>query len=153
MNPQTAFALGEAFRHQSQEGGEFYEGQQGMDFRRLAEQAMSWYGRGMKLNPWDSRNFAGYGWCLDWLDRPAESGPYFNEAEALDPNNYFNLDLIGLHYMQTGDYAAARPWFERSLRLQWQDNSIAQSYLVLANARLLEAATNEISARLLAAPQ
>ncbi len=148
MNAQTAFALGEACRHQSQEGGEVYEGQPGMDYRKLAEQAMSWFARGMKLNPWDSRSFAGYGWCLDWLDRQAESDPYFAKAEELDPNNYFNLNNIGLHYLQTGDFAAARPWFERSLRLQWQDNPIAQNCLDLANARLLEAATNDLSARL-----
>ena len=148
MNAQTAFALGDALRHQSQEGGEFYQGQEGMDYRKLAEQGMSWFGRGMKLNPWDSRNFAGYGWCLDWLDHTGESGPYFNKAEALDPNNYFNLNNIGLHYVQTGDFAAARPWFERSLRLQWKDNPIAQNYLIIANERMQEAATNEISAQI-----
>lgn len=147
-NAQTAFALGEAFRHQSQEGGEYYEGQEGMDYRKLAQQAMNWFDRGMKLNPWDSRNFAGYGWCLDWLDRSAESGPYFDQAEALDPNNYFNLNSIGLHYLQTGDFAAARPWFERSLRLQWLDNPVAENFLALANARLLEAATNDVRTQL-----
>ena len=152
-NAQTAFALGEAFRHQSQEGGEFYEGQQGIDYRKLGELAMTWFDRGMKLNPWDSRNFSGYGWCLDWLERSAEAGAYFDKAEALDPNNYFNLNNIGLHYVQTGDYAAARPWFERSLRLKWQDNPIAVNYLALANARLMEAATNEISLRVTSSPQ
>jgi Flp pilus assembly protein TadD len=153
MNAQTTFALGDALRHQSQEGGESYQGQEGMDYRKLAEQAMTWFSRGMKLNPWDSRNFAGYGWCLDWLDRAGESGPYFNKAEALDPNNYFNLNNIGQHYMETGDFAAARPWFERSLRLQWHDNPIARSYLAIANERMQEAATNEISAQILFPPR
>ncbi|HEV2392323.1 MAG TPA: O-antigen ligase family protein [Verrucomicrobiae bacterium] len=148
MNPETALSIGEAFRRESQEGGEFYQGQQGANYRTLAEQAMTWYQRGMKLNPWDSRNYSGYGWCLDWLDRQAESAPYFSQAEELDPNNYFNLNNIGLHYIQAGDFAAAKPWFERSLRLEWHDNPIAQNYLQIANMRLLDAATNELSARL-----
>lgn len=141
-NPETAFAIGEAYRHQSQEGGEFYAGQEGTDYRQLATNAMSWFTLGMKLNAWDSRNYAGYGWCLDWLDRSAESGPYFVRAEQLDPNNYFNLNQIALHYVQLGDYAAAIPWFQRSLRLEWENNAVAQSYLKVARERLMEGATN-----------
>jgi len=58
------------------------------------------------------------------------------------------MNNIGMHYMELGDYAAARSWFERSLRLETQDPFIARSYLEVVNRRLLEAATNEISARL-----
>ncbi len=148
MNPDTAYKIGEACRRQSQEGGDYYAGQQGANYRRLAEQAMEWFQRGMKLNPWDSRNYSGYGWCLDWLDRQGESAPYFSKAEELDPNSYFNLNSIGLHYVQLGDFAAAKPWFERSLHLEWDDNPIARNYLAIADLRLREAATNEISSKL-----
>src|SRR5208337_3616399 len=102
-----------------------YEGQAGVNYRQLAEQAMEWFDRSSRLNPWDSRPWAGYGWCLDWLDRQSQSGPYFSRAEELDPNNYYNLNNIGLHYVRLGDYAAARPWFERSWRLSSQDKPIA----------------------------
>jgi O-antigen ligase len=139
-NGDTAYALGEAFRVQSLAGGEHYRDQ--------TAQAMQWFERGMKLNPWDSHSYLGYGSCLDWLERFAESPTYFSRAEELDPNGYFTVAKIGLHYMQTGDYAAARPWFERSRRLQWEKNPIAHNYLELANRRLLEAATNSLSARL-----
>jgi hypothetical protein len=145
-NPQTAYEIGECFRRQSQEGGQHYEGQAGVDYRQLAEQAMDWFRRGMALNRWDSRSWAGYGWCLDWLDQPSES--YFWRAEELDPNNYYNLNNIGLHYVQIQAYAAARPWFERSLRLQPMDNPIAATYASLCLARLEQAATNDIAARL-----
>ena len=148
MNAQTAFALGEALRRQSQEGGQAFAGREGLTYKQLAEQAMEWFRRGMVLNPYDSHSFCGYGWCLDWLDRQAESQTYFARAEELDPNNYYNVNNIGLHFIQLGDFAAARPWFERSLRLDWQDNPIAHSYLQIANTRLLEAATNEISAKI-----
>jgi len=148
MNPQTASRIGEAYRRQSQEGGEYYVGQPKANYRQLATKAMDWFQRGMKLNPWDSRNYSGYGWCLDWLDRKGESAAYFSRAEELDPNSYFNLNCVGLHYVQSGNFAAAKPWFERSLSLEWQDNPVAQNYLAILNARLLEAATNEISAKL-----
>ena len=55
--------------------------------------------------------------CLDWLGRHDEAGPYFSQAEALDPNGYYTVAIVGWHYVQIGDYAAAKPWLERSLRL------------------------------------
>ena len=109
---------------------------------------MEWFGRGLKLNPWDSRGFLGYGWCLDWAGRGNESAPYFDRAEQLDPNNYFTMARIGIHYVESRNYAAAKPWLERSLRLQWEDNPIARDYLQIATSRLMEAATNEISGQL-----
>ena len=148
MNAQTARAIGEACRIQSQEGGGAYEGQEGVDYQQLAQEGLIWFERGMRLNPWDSRNYAGYGWCLDWLDRRDQSGAYFSRAEELDPNNYFNLNMIGLHYVQLGDFAAAKPWFERSIRLEWENNVVAKNYLQIANLRLSEGATNAAGARL-----
>ena len=78
---------------------------------------MQWYARGMKLDPHDGYNYLRYGMCLDWLDKHDEAEPYFNRADALDPNGYYTAANIGWHYVQAGDYAAARPWLERSLRL------------------------------------
>jgi Flp pilus assembly protein TadD len=54
---------------------------------------------------------------------------------------------IGLHYVELGDFAAAKSWFERSLRLEGADNPIAWNYLRIVNNRMLEAATNEINAK------
>jgi O-antigen ligase len=147
-NPETARAIAEALQHRSQEGGESYADED-TNYRRLAKEAMGWFGRAMKLNPWDSRAYAGYGWCLDWLGRSAESGPYFTRAEDVDPNSYALVNDIGRHYVELGDYAAATPWFERSLHLKVQDNPVAWSYLAIARERLMEAATNDISARLM----
>lgn len=153
MNPQTTLSVGEAYRRQSQEGGLSYQGQAGVDYRILAEQAMVWFGKGMGLNPHDSRNYSGYGWCLDWLDRPSEAEGYFDRAEQLDPNNYFNLNNIGMHYVQSGNFAAAKPWFERSLALEWQFNDTARNYLRIIQGRMAEAATNGLSARIWNATQ
>jgi O-antigen ligase len=139
-NSETAYSIGEAYRIQSGEGGQ--------DYRALAQQAMEWFQRTMDLNRWGGYGFLGYGWCLDWLDRSAESQPYFDRAAELDPNGYYTLDYVGLHYVQLQDYAAAKPWFERSLNLQWADNMIAQNYLQIIHRRMLESATNQNSGRL-----
>ena len=45
-------------------------------------------------------------------------------------------DHIGLHYVQLGDFAAAKPWFERSLRLEGQDNAIARNYLQIVQEQV-----------------
>jgi O-antigen ligase len=144
MNPETAYAIGEAYRIQSSEGGDNY--------RELAEQAMEWFGRSIKLNQWGGYGFLRYGWCLDWLGQTVESPRYFERAAQLEPNGYFMTANIGLHYVQLGNFAAAKPWFERSLRLEWKDNAIARNYLQIVNIRLLETATNEISAKLNSLP-
>jgi tetratricopeptide (TPR) repeat protein len=139
-NHETTDAIGEACRVESQDGDPGY--------RELAEEAMEWFGRTMKLDRWDDSSYSRYGWCLDWLGRKGESGPYFNKAMELDPNGYYTVAGLGLHYVETGDYAAAKRCFERSMRLQWPANPIAYTYLQITDNKLREAATNQISARL-----
>ena len=131
-NSETASRLGEAFRVQSWEGG--------LNYAALAQRAMDWYARGMKLNPHDPYLPLRYGMCLDWLDRQAEAAAYFVQAGRLDPNGFFTATHIGWHYVQTGNYAAAREWFERSVRLEWTRNPTAPAYLEIANRKLAEGA-------------
>ena len=135
MNFETAYNIGEAYRVQSFDGGQNYED--------LAKTAMQWYARGMKLNPHDGYNYLRYGMCLDWLEKHDEAGPYFNRADALDPNSYYTAANIGWHYVQAGNYAAARPWLERSLRLRWQQNGAAASYLEITERKLVENASGQ----------
>jgi O-antigen ligase len=144
-NFETAYRLGEAFRRQSQSGGQDYPELAGENYAALAQKAMDWYQRAMKLNRWHAYSWLGYGWCLDWLERKAEATSYFSRAEELDPNGYFTVANIGIHYVEVGDLAAAKLWFERSLRLGGLDNPIAANYLGLVKSRLLEASTNALS--------
>jgi len=134
-NFQTAYAIGECYRMQGWDGGQNYEA--------LLKTAQDWYVRTWKLDRYDAYSPLRYGMCLDKLDRADESGPYFDRATALDPNNYFITANIGWHYVQTGDYAAARPWLQRSLRLEPHGNPIAQSYLALVEKRLIENASGK----------
>jgi O-antigen ligase len=131
MNFETAYNLGEIYRIQSFDGGQNYED--------LAKTAMQWYERGMKLNPHDGYNYLRYGMCLDWLGKHDEAAWYFSRADALDPNGYFMAANIGWHYVQVGDYAAARSWLERSMRLD--GNSIARFYLDTVEHKLVENAS------------
>jgi O-antigen ligase len=135
QNFATTYTIGECYRMQSFDGGDNYE--------PLAKTAMEWFARGMKLNPYDGYNYLSYGMCLDWLDRHDEAGPYFNRADALDPNSYFIAANIGWHFVQAGDYAAARPWLQRSLKLQWKENPTARSYLDLTEQKLYEKASGK----------
>ena len=133
-NFQTAYDLGECFRIQSFDGGENYAG--------LARTAMEWYAAASKLNPHDGYNYLRTGMCLDWLNRPDESEKWFAHAEECDPNGYFLVANIGWHYVQTGDYAMARQWFVRSLKLN-NNNEIARNYLVICDRKLLEKASGK----------
>jgi tetratricopeptide (TPR) repeat protein len=133
MNFETAYNLGEAYRVESFDGGQNYEG--------LAKTAMQWYARGMKLDPHDGYNYLRYGMCLDWLEKHNEAGPYFNRADALDPNGYYTAANVGWHYVQAGNWAAARPWLNRSLRLEGRGNNMARFYLDTVERKLLENAS------------
>jgi tetratricopeptide (TPR) repeat protein len=135
MNFQTAYAIGEALRIQSWEGGD--------DYAELATKAMDWYGRATRLNPYHSSSFMRQGMCLDWLGRFNEGRSCFDRAVQLDPNGYFTTAHMGWHYVQEKDYAAARVWFERSQRLEPHDNTIAETYLQIVNRKLLESAATQ----------
>ena len=133
QNFETAFQIGECYRVQSWEGGD--------DYAELATQAIEWFARASKLNPHDGYSVLWHALCLDWLGRYDEAAPLISRAEELDPNGYYTVAHIGWHYVQAGQYAAARAYFERSIRLQYINNPIAWNYLEICNRRLLEAAT------------
>jgi O-antigen ligase len=134
-NFETAYEIGEAYRIQSFEGGP--------DYVTQAEMAMRWYARATQLDRFDGYNHLRTGMCLDWLDRHAESENFYRKAEALDPNGYFTVANIGWHYIQVGDYAAARECLQRSLRLEWHGNIIGNSYLDWVDQKLIENASGK----------
>ncbi|MGB7746948.1 MAG: O-antigen ligase family protein [Verrucomicrobiia bacterium] len=135
MNFETAYNIGEAYRVQSFDGGQNYTD--------LAKTAIQWYARGMDLDPHDGYNYLRYGMCLDWLEKHDQAGWFFSRADALDPNGYYTAVNIGWHYVQAGNYAAARPWLDRSLRLEWRDNDIAHFYLDTVERKLVEIASGQ----------
>jgi len=133
MNFETAYNIGESYRADSFNGG--------ANYAALAETAMAWYLRARDLDHHDAYSEMRHGMCLDWLERHDEAEKYFRQAETLDPNGYYTVAIIGWHYVQTGDYAAAQPWFERSMRLE--ANEIARSYLDLVRQKLAAQASGK----------
>ncbi|HVY70312.1 MAG TPA: O-antigen ligase family protein [Verrucomicrobiae bacterium] len=135
-NFETTYRLGEAIRATGW-------GQLEKEKQALTE-AMEWYQRGMKLNPWDPYNYLRAGMCLDQLGDHKGAQPMYDRAQELDPEGYFTLAHIGWHYVQLGDYAKAKPWFEKSLKLKIHDgldgNPVAYTYLKIVNERLAEEA-------------
>jgi len=81
------------------------------------------------------------GMCLDWLGRQSEADNWFSRAEACDPNGYYMAANLGWHYVQTGDYAAARQWFVRSLKLGGYNSNTALNYLQICEPKLMEKAS------------
>jgi O-antigen ligase len=139
-NFETARAIGEAYRLQSWQNDD--------DYKEKALAAMKWFRRATELNPYDDSSYLRYGMCLDQIDEHDEAFTYFDRATRMDPNSYFNNAYMGWHYVRTGDYAAAREWLLRSHNLEWQNNPIADTYLKIAQDKMLEAATNTTSLQL-----
>lgn len=134
-NFDTTYNLGETLRLVSFDGADDYEAK--------AQEAMTWFQRGMELNPLEPRHFIGYGMCLDWLGRKTEAEVYFKRALNRDPNSHSTLAYMGWHYFQSGEYATAKTWFERSLSLynnHRNRNYFATTYLTKTLERLAEEA-------------
>ena len=128
-NFETCKQIGELIRMQSFQGGDRYA--------ELANEAMMWYGRATNANPHDALTYIQYGMCLDHVGRHGEALPYFKKADVLDPNGFFTAAHMGWHYFQVENYAAAKPWFERSRRLLGSnDNNTTATYLPIVNERL-----------------
>ena len=134
-NFHTAYVLGECYRAKSFEGG--------ANYAALAQTALDWYATGIRLNPHDGYNYLRSGMCLDWLGRHADAEPFFRMAERRDPNSHYLVAQLGRHYVETGDYAAARQWFQRALRLNNYSEPMAEKYLAICEARLLEQASGK----------
>ena len=135
MNFETAYDIGEAYRLQSFKGGQNYED--------LAKTAMQWYARGLKLDRYDGYDYlrmecVSTGW--DSMPRPGRI--------SAAPRHLTRMDIIPLPTSagitcRSEDYAAARSWLARSMRLHWQDNVIGRSYLEICEHKLVENASGQ----------
>lgn len=133
-NFQTAYDIGECYRIEGLEGGKNY--------RDLTEQAQQWYARSSALNEHDGYGWLRTGMCLDWLGNFAAAEKFYQKGSVLDPNSYYLTANLGWHYVQTGDYAAARICFDRSLRL-FGDNPTARNYGIICEQKLIEKASGK----------
>jgi hypothetical protein len=142
-NFQTAYDLGECYRTLSLNGG--------TNYADLARTALDFYAQASRLNPHDPYSQLRSGMCLDWLGRHAEAEPFYSTAETRDPNGNYVVANIGWHFVQTGDYSAARQWFWRAIKLAGSPpNQMANYYYwEVCEPKLTEAASGEQPLRLL----
>jgi O-antigen ligase len=136
-NRLTDYNIGECYRIQSLDGGDNYA--------ELAQTALTYYAKGIRLNPHDAYCRLGSGMCLDWLGRHGEAEKYYAEAETRDPNGNYVVANIGWHFLQIGDYAAARQWFARACKLSNWHNEIAKNNLLeVCEPKLMERASGRL---------
>jgi tetratricopeptide (TPR) repeat protein len=131
-NFQTADDIGECYRIQSLDGGR--------DYRQQAQTANGWFARAAALDRHDAQSRMRMAMCLDWLDDHVAAEKTFFEAEALDPNSYYLVANLGWHYVQVGDYLAARECCMRSITMS-SDNPTARNYMEICEERLVERAS------------
>jgi O-antigen ligase len=135
-NFDTAYDIGESLRMRSFEGGD--------DFVPLAQAALGWYAKVIRLDPYYGYGYLRTGMCLDWLGKSGDSAKYYETAERLDPNGYFMVANLGWHYVHTQDYALAREYFIRSVSLSHEyASAFAENYLQICEAKLLENASGK----------
>jgi O-antigen ligase len=136
-NPLTAYNLGECFYHPSLDGGDNYAG--------LAQAALKSYEQCIRLDPHDANGWLRSGMCLDWLGQHAEAEKDYAEAEKRDPNGNFVVANIGWHFLQVGDYAAARQWFMRAGKLsKWNNDTAKSSLYEICEPKLMERASGRL---------
>jgi hypothetical protein len=140
QNYQTAYDIGECFRTQSLTGESNYV--------ELAQSALLYYASGSRLNPHDAYSPLRSGMCLDWLGHHADAENFYNAAAVRDPNGNYVVANIGWHFVQTGDYAAARQWFMRANKLANWHNDMAKKYLFeICEPKLIEEASGRLPMR------
>jgi O-antigen ligase len=136
-NYLTAYNIGECYRVQSFDGGDNYV--------ELAKKALDFYQLGARLNPHDAYCPLRIGMCLDWLGRHGDSEKYYSQAESRDPNGNFVVGNIAWHYLQIGDYAAARQWFIRANELgNWHDDTTKNYLFGVCNPKLQDRASGRL---------
>jgi O-antigen ligase len=130
MDFANAYAIGEDYRNSAYDATNSAE---------LTTTALGWFQQCQKLNPHFSLGYLREGISLDSLGHSDEAAPCFDAADRHDPNGYFTAANIGWHYLQRGEYAAARLWLVRSLQLQ-SKNPSAQTCLATVTQTLADRA-------------
>lgn len=124
------FQLGEVHRQISWEANAGWE--------EHATEAMKCFARCMDLNPRFGWAPVRYGMCLHWLKRSDEAAPFFERAVRLDPNLAMMRAFMGWHLFNDARYPEAIYWLISSFNIDPENNSIAKTYLPIAQERVAE---------------
>ncbi|MEQ2009064.1 MAG: O-antigen ligase family protein [Limisphaerales bacterium] len=130
MNPQTCFGIGEVLRTEA------WERQPG--YQETAEEAMTWFERAWRLNPYDGYARLRYGMCLDLLGERRDATRYFLRALELDPNGAFTLSHVGWHYCQLEEWEKAQNYLQQAADKRFVDHTMTLIFLQLTKDRIAE---------------
>lgn len=130
MNPQTCFGIGEVLRTEA------WERQPG--YQETAEEAMTWFERAWRLNPYDGYARLRYGMCMDLLGERQQATRYFLRALELDPNGAFTLSHVGWHYCQLEEWEKALNYLQQAADKRFVDHTMTLIFLQLAKDRIAE---------------
>lgn len=119
-NPATAHWYGEEKRRLSWQGMPGWEAQ--------AKEALVWFERAARLDPFNARTRVGMGLTHQWLGDLKSASEAFEEALKLGPNDVPVLNAMAWHLIVRGELARARPLVEQSLSINPWDNWEARSY-------------------------
>jgi tetratricopeptide (TPR) repeat protein len=102
--------------------------EEGPDSLDRVKQALTWYGKSMRLNRFNAYAPVGCGLCLDRLGQWPEATRYFKLAHRVDPHNCYIALEVGRHCIEIGDLAAAKEWIvQGALRVAATDVAIAEA--------------------------
>jgi len=121
MNFTNAYNIAEGYRNGGLEDP--------IDNPDMLPTAMTWYQKSQKLDPYYFLSYIREGQYFDLMRQHEAAWKEFDQADLLDPNGYFTAANMGLHFLQTDELAAARPWLYRSLNLKPADNPVATTAL------------------------
>jgi O-antigen ligase len=124
-NAEIMTHIGDLLRTTSLRGDSGYEAQ--------AKEAIDWYEKASKVNPYSPYNVLWTGVCYDWLGQTNEGGIWIDRALAMDPNNQHIMAYKGWHYINLGDYATAEEWLWKCLRLGYEE--FAARYVEIVQQR------------------
>jgi len=119
-NPATAHWYGEEKRRLSWQGNPGWESQ--------AKEALVWFERASRLDPFNARTRVSMGLCHQWLEDLKSASAEFEAALRLGPNDVPVLNAMAWHLIVRGDLARARPMVEQSLAINPWDNWEARFY-------------------------
>lgn len=129
-NTAVTLEAGELIRKKAWEGDDGYQD--------LLRQAIPWFEKGIRSNPWNPYNHMNLGMCYHWLKDREKATEHFNRSLELDPRGYYILAMYGWHKLQMDDLEGAQEYFKLSYSYFWDNNPIAKNYLPIVERLLAE---------------
>ena len=98
------------------------------------EEALTYLDKMLEINSEDSHILLSKGLVYELLGKGGESSVFYEKALRFEEDNFESLRNIGFHIMQLGGFQNAIPFFERSLKINPNDEG-AKMGMKIANEK------------------